>query len=349
MIHKIKLIIILILIIVGHSTQAFPQKPDHKAKQDLSVVFKFLDDIGKEKDPEKYFQKTKEWANGHGKNYPASVLKLYRNAAEKGHVLAMVEVGNMYNSGIGVRTNYTKALAWYLKAAELGDSFAQFNVGVAYSIGKGAQTDLVKAFLWFQKAAEQGDKKAQLNMGEAYFEGLGVKQDKNTAFTWYLKAAKQGNSNAQLMVARFYKEGIGIPMDLEKAKKWEQKVTNKKPTRPLQKYQVKDIKKTQEITITQKEIDDARANLSKIYTDIRAVPYFKGGKPHGIKILAVKRDSIFAKMGLKRSDIIMTIDGYLLDIASSMALFDTLKGKNNVKLVLNREGQAIKYTIVIKP
>jgi len=121
-----------------------------------------------------------------------------------------------------------------------------------------------------------------------------------------------------------------------------------KPTAPLQKYQVKDIKKTETITITQKDLDEALANIDKLSTEIRVVPYFKDGKAHGFKLISVKQGSIFEKMGLRRADILITIDGYLLDIQSSMGLYDHLKGKNKMDLVLERDGQVIKYTIIIE-
>lgn len=49
----------------------------------------------------------------------------YLKAADKKHCGAMLELGNMYSSGIGVRTDKKEAQAWYRKALEAGSVVAQ--------------------------------------------------------------------------------------------------------------------------------------------------------------------------------------------------------------------------------
>lgn len=99
--------------------------------------------------------------------------------------------------------------------------------------------------------------------------------------------------------------------------------------------------------IDRAEIDSAIANLDKLYTQIRAVPHFKEGKPNGLKLLSVKKDSVFAKLGLKRGDILQKINGMELDIKKGLEIFNQLKTETSITIDVERGGaqQALEYEI----
>jgi general secretion pathway protein C len=92
-------------------------------------------------------------------------------------------------------------------------------------------------------------------------------------------------------------------------------------------------------TVDQREIDNALENLDRLYTDIRAVPNFAGGKVSGMKVLSVKRGSIFAKLGLRRGDVLKRINGMELDVKRGFEIFNTLKDEKRISLDLVRQGQ----------
>lgn len=100
-------------------------------------------------------------------------------------------------------------------------------------------------------------------------------------------------------------------------------------------------------TIPRAEVDKALANLSKIYTDIRAVPYFKNGKADGFKLINVKGGSLFEKLGLRRGDILRSVNGTTLDIQTGLQTFNTLKNESSFTLDVERRGleQTFNYTI----
>ena len=75
-------------------------------------------------------------------------------AAKQGHVNAMINTGNAYETGNGVEQNAESAFEWYLKAAETC-RVAQYNVGLFYEAGRGVDVDLVQAMHWYQKSAAQ--------------------------------------------------------------------------------------------------------------------------------------------------------------------------------------------------
>jgi len=74
----------------------------------------------------------------------------------------------MYEEGLGVPQDYSKALYWFKKAAERGNAGGENNLGVMYGEGLGVPQDYSKAIYWTKKAAEQGYAQAKANL--EYFE-----------------------------------------------------------------------------------------------------------------------------------------------------------------------------------
>ena len=54
-----------------------------------------------------------------------------------------------------------KAFHWFETAAEKGYARAQFNLAVMYEKGIGVATDKSKALMWYRKAAAQGNQEAR--------------------------------------------------------------------------------------------------------------------------------------------------------------------------------------------
>jgi general secretion pathway protein C len=92
-------------------------------------------------------------------------------------------------------------------------------------------------------------------------------------------------------------------------------------------------------TIDQTEIDNAMQNMDQLFTQIRAVPNFKDGKVSGMRILSVQPGSIFAKLGLKRGDVLERINGLELDVKKGFEIFNQLKDQKSLTLDLLRSGQ----------
>lgn len=99
--------------------------------------------------------------------------------------------------------------------------------------------------------------------------------------------------------------------------------------------------------IDQREIENALQNLDKLYTEIRAVPNFQDGKASGMKILSIKPGSVFAKLGLKRGDVLQKINGMELDVRRGFEIFGQLKDQKSLSLDLIRGGanQTVDYEI----
>jgi len=121
-------------------------------------------------------------------------------------------------------------------------------------------------------------------------------------------------------------------------------------SKPAEKKEGAPLVKTEgggKYAIDAKEIENAMGNLDKLYTEIRAVPNFDGGKVSGMKVLSVKGGSIFAKLGLQRGDILQRINGLELDVRKGFEIFNQLKDQKSITVDLIRQGtpQTFEYEI----
>ena len=87
--------------------------------------------------------------------------ELYRQAAGQGHAVAQLNLGQMYEDGVGVAKDLTAAADWYLKAGEQGNGAAQLKLGEIYAAGLAVDRDLRQSAHWYKKAGEHGDVRAK--------------------------------------------------------------------------------------------------------------------------------------------------------------------------------------------
>jgi general secretion pathway protein C len=98
--------------------------------------------------------------------------------------------------------------------------------------------------------------------------------------------------------------------------------------------------------IDRSEVDSALDNMNQLFTQIRAVPHFEGGKSVGFRLFAIRQNSLFDKIGLKNGDIIQRVNGgELSDPAKALALFQQLRSEReiNVDIVRNKEPKTLSY------
>lgn len=184
-----------------------------------------------------------------------TAFREFRSLAEEGHTKAQIQLGIMYEMGLGVKLNYTEASQWYQKAAIQGDRDAQkrliemrkkglaatfqapvpenwqgnttepqsqYDIGVMYFRGIGVTRDYAIAFQWFYMAANQGHVKAQNDLAVLLSRGLGSKQNKSGAYIWFLRAAKQGFADSQYNLGVMLSQGTesGMPQHFMLAYMW---------------------------------------------------------------------------------------------------------------------------------
>ncbi len=121
-------------------------------------------------------------------------LAYFKLAGEAGHHEAQTVLGGLYENGIGVEKDEAKALTWYLRAAAKGHAYAQCCVADLYLAA--ARFDPEQAARWYRRAADQGLAEAQHRLGRLYEQGVGVEKNREEALRWYEKAAKGGHREA---------------------------------------------------------------------------------------------------------------------------------------------------------
>ncbi len=156
-------------------------------------------------------------------------LVLYRKAAARGSLPAMMLLSQRYEIGRGVPQNDSRALFWLRKAAHGGYPPAEDALGDRYAGGVGVKKDDARAVSWYLRAARDGYGESQDLLGLRYERGEGVPRDLSRARYWYERAAKDaGNPDAFSRLGVLWESGQGGPRSLEKAYFWESlaKTTN---------------------------------------------------------------------------------------------------------------------------
>ncbi len=108
-----------------------------------------------------------------------------------------------------------------LVAAENDNPQAQMQLGGMYEGGVGVARNNDKCAYWWQRASDNGHVNATKALGSMYFSGRGVPQSYEKAMQLYLKAAKSDHPHAIKYVALGYRRGLGLPQDDAKADEWE--------------------------------------------------------------------------------------------------------------------------------
>ena len=86
-----------------------------------------------------------------------------KRLAERGLAFAQVNLGLMYDLGVGVPENKAEAARWYRLAAEQGYAIGQYNLGLMYANGEGIPQNNARAYMWWSVAAAQGNESARGN------------------------------------------------------------------------------------------------------------------------------------------------------------------------------------------
>ncbi|CDG22958.1 putative Beta-lactamase [Xenorhabdus poinarii G6] len=93
--------------------------------------------------------------------------------------------------------NYHEAFKYYLLAAEKGNAVALNNLGYLYEQGLGVKQNYTKALDYYNKAIRSENPKTALhNLSRLYLDGLGVEKNKEKALELLKKSADLGNNQA---------------------------------------------------------------------------------------------------------------------------------------------------------
>jgi localization factor PodJL len=120
----------------------------------------------------------------------------YRKAAQGGTPEMMVKLAGLLIMNPSMSPDPAEALGLCEKAAKSKFATAFYCLGDIYQRGLGVQKDSSKAAKYFMQATNSGQGYAALRLGEMYWNGEGVNIDKITAYELIYLAARSGIKQA---------------------------------------------------------------------------------------------------------------------------------------------------------
>jgi TPR repeat protein len=147
----------------------------------------------------------------------AEAVSAYRKAADKASTSAMVELGVMFATGLGVPKDESQARSLFERAAEAGNPRGVTNLAALADRGS-VPPDPVKTRSLLAKAAESNSPEAQYQLGLMVADGIGGPKDDAAARALFEKAAAQDHPGALLRMGEFTQSGRGGPKDSSAAK-----------------------------------------------------------------------------------------------------------------------------------
>ncbi len=102
--------------------------------------------------------------------------------------------------------------------------------------------------------------------------------------------------------------------------------------------------------IPEASINDLLSNLPQIMKDARAVPNIGAdNRIDGFKMLEIRPQSIYEKIGLKNGDIVRRInEDELNSVEKGMSLFTALRNEKTISIDIDRGGSRLNYTYEIR-
>lgn len=128
--------------------------------------------------------------------------------AEKGNAEAQYKVGEMYETGFGVKKDMAKANDWINKAASQGHETADFKL-LYWDLGENGVNDTNKEKVdALQAKAKADNPHAQYYLGKMLAYGVGIKKNSDKAIKWLNKAALVGvlEAEREIIVVRENKQ-----------------------------------------------------------------------------------------------------------------------------------------------
>ena len=85
----------------------------------------------------------------------------------------------------------------------------------------------------------------------------------------------------------------------------------------------------------------------QLLNDARVVPVKKDGNPY-FMFQFIKKESIYEKLGLKKNDIILEINGFIVDsVAKALKLLEVLQSEREISLKVERDGESVNFRYYI--
>jgi len=143
-------------------------------------------------------------------------LKMLRGHVENDVPEALNSLGLAYRGGaLDLVKSGKKAVKLFKRAVELGDVEAMMNLGNQYEWGDGVKQNTIKAIQLYRMASDRGDARAQCFLG-CILREMG---DYEEAVKFFRLSADQGFADSEYDLACCYAHGQGLDVDLDEAER----------------------------------------------------------------------------------------------------------------------------------
>ena len=149
------------------------------------------------------------------------------NSILKGHVIKKTCGFSLLISLLACFTlSYADGLFdFQMKLAKKGNAEAEFKIGEMYETGFGVKKDQKQAEIWINKAAAQGHENAGFKLLYWDIKKNGLKGDNRKKYADLKSKATGGNAQAMYYVGLMYARGSGVKKNYDKALDWLNKAT----------------------------------------------------------------------------------------------------------------------------
>ncbi len=145
----------------------------------------------------------------------------YREAALNGHIESQYRLARLLRTGAtGLPQDKLAALKLFEDAASKGHPASAYAIGVSYQLGDGVIKDLARAKAQYEEASKRNYPPAHNSLGLMYLKGEGVKQDLKSALESFEKAVAANDAWGMNNIAAMYEQGWGVARDTAKAKEF---------------------------------------------------------------------------------------------------------------------------------
>ncbi|MBP5597545.1 MAG: sel1 repeat family protein [Pseudobutyrivibrio sp.] len=183
-------------------------------------------DDSKEDSKEESKEESKEDSSEQESTDLEKVVELLTEASKAEDLDGEYYLGFIYEHGIGVALDYSKAFDYYSRvtrsesmALQDQDSINNSNIalGLMYIMGRGVEVDEDTALEHLETASDNGSAKASYYIGQMYESGVGVDKDYEKAMEYYLLAADKDYAPALNQIGYLYYNGYGVDVDFASA------------------------------------------------------------------------------------------------------------------------------------
>jgi len=168
-------------------------KGDTKARYTMAKFFA---------DPRNNFPKKMDYAYFWHLNLARQIIK--EKLTEPAYADILYNTGVLYTDGLGTPADSKKGLYWFKQAAERGHSLAMTRLFLAYENAQGTKKDTQKAQKWLQKAVQLKNPEAQILMAQQLMQGSAVPKDIQKGVSFLKEAAQEDSAKANYILGKYY-------------------------------------------------------------------------------------------------------------------------------------------------